>query len=309
MRWVVPVAVLLVGCSAPHPREVLLGTLPKSEEVRPSEHVRAVPWTCLGFEGVRLTSRHWDICTTIRIPALCQRLPQAMEAALAHMRQTLDGPGLTLPCPEEPMTTCLMSDRRQWSNLARVLHPDHAEAMQGLSRGGFTAEGVALLYDIDRREHCRDTIALALHEGWHQYAQTALRAPLDPWLDEGLATVMEGYRLTVNGPVIDHDANRQRKRRAWWLFRRGRMQTVDALLADDPHDAMARGRTALLDYYAQAWAFMRFMLDDPDRARAVRAVLAAAVQGRHQAIAMPPGDLEAAFQSWCAEGLRPTWWH
>jgi len=263
----------------------------------------------MGFEGVRLSSRHWDICTTIRIPTLCQRLPQAMEAALAHMRETLSGPELTLPCPQGPMTTCLMSDRRQWSNLAKVLHPEHAEAMEGLSRGGFTAKGVALLYDIDRREHCRDTIALALHEGWHQYAQMALPAPLAPWLDEGLATVMEGYRLTVDGPVIDHDANRQRKRRAWWMYRRGRMPSVEALLADDPHAAMARGRSALLDYYAQAWAFMRFMLADPQRARAVRLVLAAAAEGRQEPIVMPPGDLNANFEAWCGEGLRPTWWH
>jgi hypothetical protein len=288
---------------------VLLGTLPTEAERLPHGEVTVAPWTCLGFEGVKLSSRHWDICTTIRIPTLCQQLPQAMEAALAHMRETLGGPELTLPCPRAPMTTCLMSDRRQWSNLARVLHPEHAEAMEGLSRGGFTAEGVALLYDIDRREHCRNTIALALHEGWHQYAQTALRAPLEPWLDEGLATIMEGYRLTVDGPVIDHDANRQRKRRAWWLFRRGRMPSVDTLLAGDPHEAMDRGRTALLDYYAQAWAFMRFMLDDPDRARAVRDVLAAAVDGTRKPIDLPPGDIDAQFRAWCVEGLRPTWWH
>ena len=307
MKWPLILLLAATGCSSPSPRSVLLGTIP-AEEVLPYGAIAIEPWSCLGYDGVRIRTPRWDICTTIQIPALHKRLPVALEAALANMRETLNSSTLSLPEPREPMTTCLMSDRRQWTNLARLLLPEHAESMQGLSRGGFTSQGVALLYDIDRREHCRNTIALALHEGWHQYVQTSLRSGLPAWLDEGLATVMEGYRLLPDGLEIDHDANRQRKRRAWWLLRRDRMQPLAEFIADDPHAAMARGRNQLLDYYAQAWAYMRYMLADSERTDVLRRLLAQAVDGRRVTVATPTAGEDAAFQEWCGESLRPTWW-
>ncbi len=287
---------------------MLLGTMPEESPV-PCGACTSAPWACLGFEGVQLRTTHWDICTTILIPRLHERLPQALEAALATMRSTLDSDDLSLPDPRERMTTCLMSDRRQWSNLATVLHPEHAAAMQGLSRGGFTAKGVALLYDIDHRAHCRDTIALALHEGWHQFAQTALRKPLPPWLDEGLATVMEGYRLRIDGIEIDHAANRQRSRRAWWMLRRGRMRPLAEFVADDPHAAMARGRSALLDYYAQAWAVTRYLLSTDEGLAAIRGILADAAAGAPITDMRLNQAQNTAFLDWCAASLQPSWWH
>jgi hypothetical protein len=286
---------------------VLLGSIPKDEPV-PCGATLIEPWSCLGYDGVRIRSARWDICTTIQIPTLHKRLPVALETALAAMRDTLDSPALTLPEPRETMTTCLMSDRRQWTNLARMLLPEHAASMQGLSRGGFTADGVALLYDIDQRPHCRNTIALALHEGWHQYVQTAFRGGLPAWADEGLATVMEGYRLLPDGLEINHDANRQRKRRAWWLLRRDRMQPLAAFVADDPHAAMARGRSELLNYYAQAWAYMRFMLADEHRTEQIRRMLGQAVRGQRVVVVTPTETDNAAFLQWCTESLQPTWW-
>ncbi len=310
MRAAIVLAALVCSsCAGPDPRAVLMGSMPPTPVITEGTPCEVEPWSCLGYEGVCLRTPRWDICTTIMVPSLHERLPVAMEAALAYMRQRLDSGAFTLPEPTAPMTTCLMSDRRQWSNLARVLHPAHADIMEGLSRGGFTAQGVALLYDIDRRAHCRDTMALALHEGWHQYAQTALAGTLPAWIDEGLATLMEGYRLRTDGVVIDHAANGQRARRAWWLARRGRLQPLAEFIQDDPLAAMDRGRQALLDYYAQAWAVMRFMLDDPARLATIRASLAAAIDGGSARLPLDAHALEHAFEVWVRETLRPSWWH
>lgn len=307
--WIGTIAAGLVGCAATAPRDILLGTIDQTPPPTCGEAAVIEPWSCLGFDGLCIRTARWDICTTIMQPTLHARLPVAMEAALAAMRSRLDTDTFTLPEPTQTMTTCLMSDRRQWSNLAKVILPAHAGAMQGLSRGGFTSQGVALLYDIDRRSHCRDTMALALHEGWHQYAQTALPGPLPHWVDEGLATVMEGFRLLPDRVEIDHAANRQRQRRAWWMLRRGRMQPLIAFARDDPHAAMDRGQSALLDYYGQAWAVMQFMLDDPVRSDHVRGILAAAASGRSGGErGLDEPTLDTAFREWCAQSLRPGWW-
>ena len=138
--------------------------------------------------------------------------------------------------------------------------------------------------------------------------QTSLKGELPEWLDEGLATVMEGYRLLPDGLEIDHDANRQRKRRAWWLLRRDRMQPLAEFITDDPHAAMARGRNELLNYYAQAWAYMRYMLADSERTEVLRRLLKQAAEGRRVTVVTPTPSEDAAFESWCVESLRPTWW-
>ncbi|MCH2140330.1 MAG: hypothetical protein MK100_04765 [Phycisphaerales bacterium] len=266
------------------------------------------PWSYLQYEGLCISTPNWDICTTIMLPSLHARLPMALELSLAKLLDTLDPEAAFMPDPPHRLTMCLLSDRRQWTNLTRMLLPEHAESMQGLSRGGFTARGVAMLYDIDYRDHYRDTIALAMHEGWHQYVQTALLAPLPAWLDEGLATLMEGYRLLPDEIEIDHKANRQRQRRAWWMYRRGRMQPLDIFIADAPHDAMDRGRHALLDYYGQAWAFTRFMLETPDNFPQVRRIVAAAAEGRHCPPIKITPELQAEFDAWCEDTLTPSWW-
>jgi hypothetical protein len=309
MRAIMLISALLIGCSSQAPRDILLGSIDQSPPPPCGEAAVIEPWTCMGFDGLCIRTKRWDICTTIMQPTLHARLPVALEAALATMRAELDTPDFKLPEPRQTMTTCLLSDRRQWSNLAKAILPAQAIAMQGLGRGGFTSQGVALLYDIDQRSHCRDTMALALHEGWHQYAQMALPGQLPPWVDEGLATVMEGFRLLPDDLEIDHAANRQRQRRAWWMLRRGRMKPMSDFAADDPHAAMDRGQSALLDYYGQAWAIMRFMLADPDRASHVKAIVEAAAVGRD----MPSGGLDdpaldAAFRQWCDASLRPGWW-
>jgi hypothetical protein len=299
----------LAACNQQGPRDILLGTMDRTPPPQSGKSALIEPWQCMGLDGVCIRSERWDICTTIMQPTLHARLPIALEAGLAAMRAKLDSPSFTLPEPTETMTTCLMSDRRQWSNLAKTILPAHAVAMQGLGRGGFTSEGVALLYDIDHRTHYRDTMALSLHEGWHQYAQTALIRPLPEWVDEGLATIMEGFKLLPDGVEIDHDANRQRQRRAWWMLRRGRMLPLSEFATDDPHAAMARGSTALLDYYGQAWAVMRFMLDDPDRARIIQDIIKSTATGR-QLPQSPLDDprLDIAFRAWCSTDLRPDWW-
>jgi len=308
-RLAIPLLALFLGCSGPAPRDILLGSIDQTPPPPCGGAATIEPWSCMGFDGLCIRTKRWNICTTIMQPTLHARLPVALESGLAAMRARLGTADFVLPEPRQTMTTCLLSDRRQWSNLAKVVLPAQADAMQALARGGFTSQGVALLYDIDQRSHCRDTMALALHEGWHQYAQMALPGQLPPWVDEGLATVMEGFRLLPDGLEIDHAANRQRQRRAWWMLRRGRMQSLREFASDDPHAAMDRGETALLDYYGQAWAVMRFMLADPDRAVCVKTIVSAAAADRP----IPSGGLDdpaldAAFHQWCSTALRPGWW-
>ena len=56
-----------------------------------------------------------------------------------------------------------------------MILPDKASSFEGLGRGGFTTNGIAVLYDIDGYGWHHDTLALGAHEGWHQYVQTTFK--------------------------------------------------------------------------------------------------------------------------------------
>ncbi|MCH2142097.1 MAG: DUF1570 domain-containing protein [Phycisphaerales bacterium] len=316
-HWHLLLCLVLSSC-APSPRAVLLGSVEPHQAPPAGSPIRVQSWEFMGDAGLRLETSRWDIRTTIDEPTLHARLPVMLESGLDAMCDQFVTSAGPLPPPREVMITCLLGDRRQWSNMSAMLIPAHAEAMKSLQRGGYTSQGVAVLYDIDRRSHCRNTIALAMHEGWHQYAQTALHSRLPAWLDEGLATNMEGFRMHTDGFEIDHTANRQRERRYWWIKYRGRQIPLADLLRSDPHVALAKGSRSLLDYYAQVWAFMRFMLADDQRRGAIAAGLHHAAtpgstpESTQQTIELSLGQSlvsqQETYEAWAQEHLTPSWW-
>ncbi|MEE2719121.1 MAG: hypothetical protein VX727_04985, partial [Planctomycetota bacterium] len=189
------------------------------------------PWNFMGVKGQLIETPNWEIYTTIDNERFVEFLPNFYEAALEHYR-TVFG---ELPPPPHPMATYLFGDRRQWKNKTRMMLPELASSFEGLGRGGFTADGVAVLYDIDNSMWDRDTLALSAHEGWHQYAQTTFQQQLPPWLDEGIATLMEGFRSRRGTFHFSLDSNRERSYRLRTARRSDAMIPLRELLDGDPH--------------------------------------------------------------------------
>ncbi len=218
------------------------------------------PWTFMGVEGTLVETPNWEIYTTIDNERFVNFLPDFYEAALEHYRTAFG----ELPAPPRPMETYLFGDRRQWKNKTRMMLPELASSFEGLGRGGFTADGVAVLYDIDNSMWDRDTLALSSHEGWHQYAQTTFEQQLPPWLDEGIATLMEGFRVRRGRITFSMDSNRERSYRLRIARRSNAMIPLRELLDGDPHVFLEQGKSDLLTYYAQVWALARFIAEGED---------------------------------------------
>ena len=225
-----------------------------------SDEVQINEWSFLGIPGQQIRTRHWDLRTTMRSERLKQLLPSFYEQALDRYQHAF---GVELPPPTRSLETYLFADRRQWKNKTRMILPDKASSFEGLGRGGFTTEGVAVLYDIDGYGWHRDTLALGAHEGWHQYVQTTFKDQLPAWLDEGIATTMEGFSWR-NGLKFRVDANRERWSRLRTCALEGRMIPLEYLLAAHPERFLDGHKQTLLDYYAQIWAFTRYLQEAED---------------------------------------------
>lgn len=235
-----------VGCSSPHA---------SSPALVASFETTTEPWTFHGSTGTLIKTRSFRIFTTLPPGHLFDLFPNFMEAALDGYTSTL----LPLPRPTRPMDTFLMRQRDEWAVLTQQVMGKDAGTYLRMQRGGLTSEGRSLLFDVGRT---RDTLMLAAHEGWHQFTQSTFKDPLPMWMEEGLATYMEGFRQDRGDPsqfAFMPWANMERFFALREGVRTGRLVSLEVLLDATPQDLMAQNANAALLYYGQVWGLVQFL--------------------------------------------------
>ncbi len=232
------------------------------------------PWQFDNANGRIVRTAHYRIFTTETDLALNERLPGFLEDAMGHYRTAL-GP---LPPPPMRLDTYLMNNRDQWQRLTLRLMGPAGEPFLKIGRGGFATRGVAALYDIGTF----DTLAVAAHEGWHQYTQRTFKDGLPVWLEEGIATYMEGHRWDGNAPMFLPWANVERHDRLRDALSEGVLRPLSDLLGMTPQDTLGRVDKSSITYYAQVWALTHFLKEGENGrySEAFRTLLSDAADGR-----------------------------
>ncbi len=234
------------------------------------------PWSFQGVDGQTIRTAHYRIFTTEKDAILTDRLPRFLEMALSNYRTSIT----PLPPPRLRLDTYLMDNRPQWARLTQQLLGAAGERFQQIQRGGFATRGVGVFYDIGTF----DTLAVAAHEGWHQYTQRSFRESLPIWLEEGLASFMEGHRWDGAEPLFLPWSNIERFDQLRKARADGRLLDLETLVATAPQDSAASAGETLVTYYAQVWALAHFLNEgDNDAYRAgLQAMLEDAALGRYR---------------------------
>lgn len=269
-------------------------------------------WTFEASTGQVIETPTYRVLTTVRPGLLLDRLPAFMEGAIAAYTREFG----VLPMPREKLETYVMATRPQWARLTQSLMRERAELYLRIQRGGYAAEGRGVYFDIG----LQDTLAIAGHEGWHQYTQTTFAERLPIWLEEGIAAYMEGYRWETmqNRAVFMGWANVERYDALRNAREQGRLMPLETLLVTEPGQMLDRtgsGSGDALTYYAQVWALVHWLREgDGGRYRAgLEQMLAdgaagrmgGTVRGRAGAASMMDRRLRsmAAFQAYFGEDL------
>lgn len=217
------------------------------------------PWTYDGRVGEQIETPHYRVFTTATSSIAAQRLPEFLEAALTHYRTGITGAASALPAPELKLDTFVMRSRSEWERLSRQLLADQAETFMNIQRGGFAYGGRALLFNIGPA----DTLAVASHEGWHQYTQRTFKSPLPIWLEEGIATHAEGHRWDAAGrsAIFLPWANTERFDQLRRAASTGRLMPLTELMSTSPQTLIkdSSNSEAGLTYYAQVWALAHYL--------------------------------------------------
>jgi hypothetical protein len=237
--------------------------------------VQRRPWTFGGHSGQLITTPHYRVYTTMTRQSVVDRIPLFLERAMAHYTTAL----APLPKPGRHLDTYLFESRGQWEAKTRQLLPKQAAIFLALGRGGFTTRGVSVLYYIGRN----DTLSIAAHEGWHQFSQETFRSQLPLWMEEGIATYMEGYISHPDGlPKFKPWANRERYHALREAVQADALLPLDAILSRTPQSFLHESKSRLLVYYAQVWALTHFLAEGQDGRyrQALQEVLLDAARGR-----------------------------
>ncbi|MFP4356170.1 MAG: hypothetical protein ACLFUJ_13695 [Phycisphaerae bacterium] len=266
--WACLWAAALAGCSS-QPR----GPIPEPLDVA----VQTRPWQAGGIQGRRIDSQTYRIFTTSRSAALTNVLPGFLEAAWRNYHRLT---GLHLDKPRQPQTVYLFATYDEWAAMTRhVLDGPQAEKVAGIQAGGFyqPAEngGACIFWNIGGI----GALAVASHEGMHQFFDSQLDDQLPMWVEEGLCTVAEGYYTTRNGVVFTHTENRGRWLEMRNIIARNQWTDLQDLLTMDAGQALGPRPGQALGYYAQLWTLMQLIRSDPQLARGLQRLLADAQNG------------------------------
>ena len=240
-----------------------------------SVRVQRRPWQFGGDAGEVITTPHYRVYTTLTRRWVLERLPLFLERALEQYTTAL----APLPQPGSRLETYLFETRSQWEAKTRQMLPKQAPTFLILGRGGFTTRGTSVLYYIGRS----DTLSIASHEGWHQFSQATLRSQLPLWMEEGIATYMEGFTSHPDGvPKFRPWANLERYHTLRDAVRADQLIALAELLHRTPQSFLHESKSQLLIYYAQVWALTHFLVEgNGGRHRdALEEVLIDAARGR-----------------------------
>ncbi len=216
-------------------------------------------WSYADRDGQVIRTEHYRIYTTTTDRRLGAQMPAFLELAYTQYTSAL----ADLPEPTLKLDTYLLDSRWQWERLTRQLMGTEANLYLRIGRGGYAASGRAVLYDIGPR----DTLSIAAHEGWHQYTQRTFRSRLPVWLEEGVATYMEGFRTSRRDPNIKRMlpwANTERFDQLRRARARGQTLALHDLLDATPESLIAVTTEGTLNYYAQVWALTHFLNEGED---------------------------------------------
>ena len=257
--------------------------------------VRSTPWDAGRRGGRELLSAHYRIYTNSSNASLVRYMPGFLEAAYRHYSELtgLDGPAT------DPMPVYLMNSRQDWESLTRSVIGPRAGTYLAIQSGGYCYRGVCVFWDIGNLA----TFTVAGHEGMHQFLHHRLKGSLPVWLEEGLCTQAEGYRMRGERVWFDRGKNLFRFRDLRVAIVDGHWMGLEKLLGNQPANLLGGDRDATVGYYGQLWALVSFIYSQPPYRAGMQRMLADAQAGTLGRDLTGPATPLALFKGYIAEDV------
>jgi hypothetical protein len=240
------------GKSGPGQHNIRFGMIEYLQQQNPTGLKAVRVWNNDYGPGLKLTTSHYEIFTTLLEPTLLARISGFIESAYKAYN-------LQLPEPVETrnrFTIYLFGDRRQWEDFTNNFAGEQAEIFRRIKAGAYCHNGVCVAYDIGSER----TFSVLAHEGWHQFSDRHFKFRLPSWLDEGVAMLFEVEMAEDGTFSFDPAKNAYRLDALKKTMSKGKMLPLRDLISTTPGDVLATDQTeAVMGFYSQSYALIRFL--------------------------------------------------
>ncbi len=202
--------------------------------------------------GLKLSTAHYDIFTTLLEPLTLRTIPSFIESAYWGYNDQLPQPIETV----NKFTVYLFADRQQWERFTYAFAGEQAPVFCKIRTGAYYLKGACVVYNIGRQR----TLSAIGHEGWHQFNSRHFRYRLPSWLDEGIAMLFEASTYQNGMYSFDPARNYQRLGALSETLANPKLIPLRELIATSPGEVLATDQTeSVMAFYSQSYALVRFL--------------------------------------------------
>ena len=212
------------------------------------------PWQNQFGPGLKLTTSHYEIYTTLLEPLMLSQVPGFMESAYRSYQSQLPQPIDTT----SKFTVYLFADRQQWETFTVSFTGPQAPMYLKIKAGAYYLNGACVAYSIGRER----TFATIGHEGWHQFNSRHFKYRLPSWLDEGVAIQFETSRYDQGLFTFEPARNLSRLASLKSTLLKNKTIPLRELVSINPGEVVTESDDAVAAFYSQAYALVRFLREE-----------------------------------------------
>lgn len=204
--------------------------------------------------GLKLTTKHYEIYTTLLEPLMLSQVPGFVESAYrAYQKQLPETIETRFKLP-----IYLFAERKQWEEFTKVFAGKNAGLYLKIKSGAYCLKDACVVYNIGSDI----TFNVLGHEGWHQFNKRHFKYRLPSWLDEGIAMAFESSRYEDGLFTFDSSRNFNRLGGLKITLIKDKMIPLKILVGLDPGQTVRIGQDATQAFYSQSYALVRFLKED-----------------------------------------------
>ncbi|MBW8001061.1 MAG: hypothetical protein FVQ80_03460 [Planctomycetes bacterium] len=205
--------------------------------------------------GVKLTTEHYNIYTTLLEPLMLSQIPGFVESAYRSYQSQLPSPIDTVV----KLDIYLFAERMEWEIFTREFAGQYANLYLKINMGAYYLNGSCVAYNIGRER----TFSVIGHEGWHQFNSRHFQYRLPSWLNEGIAMLFEANRYDRGLFVFEPANNMQRLGALKRTLMAGNMIPLSQLISLNPGEVLGSSQEdSAAAFYSQSYALIRFLRED-----------------------------------------------
>ncbi|MFC1738197.1 hypothetical protein ACFL1G_03995 [Planctomycetota bacterium] len=218
--------------------------------------VSVTTWANRYGPGLKLTTRHYEIFTTLLEPLMLRQVPGFIESAYRSYNNQLPEPVES----ETKFKIYLFAKRKQWEDFTDEFTGCQAPVYRKIKAGAYYLKGTCVVYNIGRER----TFSVLGHEGWHQFNKRHFKYRLPSWLDEGIAMLFEVSRYDQGLFYFEPSRNLYRLAALKKTIIENKMIPLEQLIALNPGEVLITDEPedTVRAFYAQSYALVRFLREE-----------------------------------------------